>query len=502
MGYMLKKLRFIEPGNHSPYRKSIANLYIYNKYIRNPSTGLITLATIAKGIVDDTLMYSESISEIDFDDVCGADIVFISINTFNAVRGYKLAEQIRSSSAAVIAFGGMHASLHYTEAVEYGDYVLTGDGDESIVDFICAIDSGAPVDFPGVIYKRDSGIVNTGERPQPEDIHTIPNRNLVYNYAKMAKRYDTLWPQVHASRGCPHNCSYCAVIQHFGRRIRKRTSENIVADIKEAIAFHKRKVIPRLSNCVWITDDNFAEDREWAISVLEEIIKSDIKYHFSVQARYEIGFDDEILALMKRAGFVEVALGIEFLDDDSFKEFNKKSNYKDIVQSIKNIRSHGLGVRGLFIVGAENDTKGVGETIANYVIENNIHGCLIQSMFFTPGTRFYRENEHLLIHKNWEKYDGNVVHYPKNIKPHELQKEIILASSKIYSVKRLIHAIFHSEKFFKILFIGEFFWHRSIRANLKKELPYLESLSAVRPQPTELDHSFAAHGGAGRPGHG
>jgi len=307
-----------------------------------------------------------------------------------------------------------------------------------------------------VIYKRDSGIVNTGERPQPEDIHTIPNRNLVYNYAKMAKRYDTLWPQVHASRGCPHNCSYCAVIQHFGRRIRKRTPENIVADIKEAIASHKRKVIPRLSNCVWITDDNFAE----------------------------------------------VALGIEFLDDDSFKEFNKKSNYKDIVQSIKNIRSHGLGVRGLFIVGAENDTKGVGETIANYVIENNIHGCLIQSMFFTPGTRFYRENEHLLIHKNWEKYDGNVVHYPKNIKPHELQKEIILASSKIYSVKRLIHAIFHSEKFFKILFIGEFFWHRSIRANLKKELPYLESLSAVRPQPTELDHSFAAHGGAGRPGHG
>jgi len=456
MGYMLKKLRFIEPGNHSPYRKSIANLYIYNKYIRNPSTGLITLATIAKGIVDDTLMYSESISEIDFDDVCGADIVFISINTFNAVRGYKLAEQIRSSSAAVIAFGGMHASLHYTEAVEYGDYVLTGDGDESIVDFICAIDSGAPVDFPSVIYKRDSGIVNTGERPQPEDIHTIPNRNLVYNYAKMAKRYDTLWPQVHASRGCPHNCSYCAVIQHFGRRIRKRTPENIVADIKEAIASHKRKVIPRLSNCVWITDDNFAE----------------------------------------------VALGIEFLDDDSFKEFNKKSNYKDIVQSIKNIRSHGLGVRGLFIVGAENDTKGVGETIANYVIENNIHGCLIQSMFFTPGTRFYRENEHLLIHKNWEKYDGNVVHYPKNIKPHELQKEIILASSKIYSVKRLIHAIFHSEKIFKILFIGEFFWHRSIRANLKKELPYLESLSAVRPQPTELDHSFAAHGGAGRPGHG
>lgn len=46
----------------------------------------------------------------------------------------------------------------------------------------------------------------------------IPDRNLVYNYSKLAKRYNTLWPQVHGSRGCPHNCDYCAVIQHFGRK--------------------------------------------------------------------------------------------------------------------------------------------------------------------------------------------------------------------------------------------------------------------------------------------
>jgi hypothetical protein len=61
---MLNKIRFIEPGNSSPYRKSLMNILTYNKYIRNPSTGLITLATIVKKIVDDTLMYSESISQI------------------------------------------------------------------------------------------------------------------------------------------------------------------------------------------------------------------------------------------------------------------------------------------------------------------------------------------------------------------------------------------------------------------------------------------------------
>ena len=474
----MNKIRFIEPGNYSPYRKSILNALTYNKYIRNPSTGLIILATIVKKRIDNTLMYSESISEILWEDIYDADIVFIGINTFNAVRGYAIAEQIKQNSPALLVFGGMHASLNYMETIEYADYVLTGDGDESILDFIEYAEQKTKnnyfkIEFPGVIYKQNWQIINSGKREQPENIDTVPDRNLVYQYSSMAKRYDTLWAQVHASRGCPHNCDYCTVIRHFGQKIRKRTPENIVQDIKEAIAFHKRRGIPRLNTFVWITDDNFAHDRDWAISVLRCIIENGIKYHFSVQARFEIGFDDELLALMRKAGFIDLALGIEFLDDNSFREFNKKSNYSDILRAIKNIQKHDIGVRGLFIVGAESDKKGIGSTIAEYVIQNKIKGALIQSLFFTPGTPFFEKNKHLLIHQNWEKYNGNVVHYPKKIKPYELQEEIIIASEKIYSAKRLMYAFLHFKWINKVLFIGEYFWQKSMRNDLRKEIEYL-----------------------------
>ena len=478
MRCVLNKIRFIEPGNYSPYRKSILNALTYNKYIRNPSTGLIILATIVKKRIDNTLMYSESISEILWEDIYDADIVFIGINTFNAVRGYAIAEQIKQNSPALLVFGGMHASLNYMETIEYADYVLTGDGDESILDFIEYAEQKTKnnyfkIEFPGVIYKQNWQIINSGKREQPENIDTVPDRNLVYQYSSMAKRYDTLWAQVHASRGCPHNCDYCTVIRHFGQKIRKRTPENIVQDIKEAIAFHKRRGIPRLNTFVWITDDNFAHDRDWAISVLRCIIENGIKYHFSVQARFEIGFDDELLALMRKAGFIDLALGIEFLDDNSFREFNKKSNYSDILRAIKNIQKHDIGVRGLFIVGAESDKKGIGSTIAEYVIQNKIKGALIQSLFFTPGTPFFEKNKHLLIHQNWEKYNGNVVHYPKKIKPYELQEEIIIASEKIYSAKRLMYAFLHFKWINKVLFIGEYFWQKSMRNDLRKEIEYL-----------------------------
>lgn len=62
---MLKiKIRFIEPGNQ-PYRKSLLNYFVYDKYIRTPSHGLMTLAAIVKRVAEDVLNYVEAASHCD-----------------------------------------------------------------------------------------------------------------------------------------------------------------------------------------------------------------------------------------------------------------------------------------------------------------------------------------------------------------------------------------------------------------------------------------------------
>ena len=80
---------------------------------------------------------------------------------------------------------------------------------------------------------------------------------------------------------------------------------------------------------------------------------------------------------------------------------------------------------GLFIVGADNHVKGVGERLADFVISHDICGVLIQSMYFVPGTPVYKTHKNKLIHTDWSKYNGNVVHYPEKIAPDDLQREII-----------------------------------------------------------------------------
>lgn len=84
---------------------------------------------------------------------------------------------------------------------------------------------------------------------------------------------------------------------------------------------------------------------------------------------------------------------------------------------------HGISVRGLFILGSDNQKR--------------------------------------------------VVHWPKNMSPYDLQLEHIEASRRIYSVKRLIRALLVENWVHKVLFMGEFLWHWSIRHDLKRELKYL-----------------------------
>lgn len=467
----IRKVRFIEPGA-PPYRRTPLNLFVYDRYIRNPSIGLMTLATIVHRRIADTLMYSESISKVRWDDCFDADVVFIGMFTFAAPRGYEIADEIRRQSGAVVVIGGLHATMCPEEAAAHADYVLLGEGDETILRLLDALQADEEPAFAGVAHMDTDGTLHsTGMPAPPHDIDTIPDRYLVWNYRKMAG-HNTLWGQVHASRGCPHNCDYCSLVRLYGHRVRTRSPQNVVEGIRRCIAFHDEGR-HRISTVLWLTDDNFFADRPWALAVLDAIIESGIDYRFTIQARYEVGFDDEMLERLARAGFVELALGIEFIDDDAFREFHKRSTKSGIERAIANIRAHGLRVRGLFIFGAQSNRPGVGKAVARFAMDNGIQGILLQSMYFIPGTPAFEQYKDELLHTDWEKCVGNVVHRPRNISARQLQREIIECSKTYYSWRRLLSALVHERGIDRVLFLGEFFWQMSERARMRCELPAL-----------------------------
>ena len=70
--------------------------------------------------------FDERIERINFK--TKTDLVIISINTFTAYRGYKIAEEFREKGIKV-AIGGLHATLCPEEAADYADCVLVGEAE-------------------------------------------------------------------------------------------------------------------------------------------------------------------------------------------------------------------------------------------------------------------------------------------------------------------------------------------------------------------------------------
>lgn len=447
-----------------------------------PISGPIVLATILHRWVPDCLVYSELVTQVRWADVYDSNIVFISVNTHNATRAYRLAERIRRNSTCMIVMGGMHASLNYEEAVLYCDYVLVGEADESIVELVRAYpDRERIADIRGLARRVDGEPLVTGARPPPVDIDVIPNRHLVYGYARHAKLNPMFLPLVHGSRGCVYDCAFCGIVRHFGRRVRHRSPRNVVDDIEQAIAFHQHPITRAMQvRVLWITDDNFAHDRAWAVEVLEEIIRRGIDYAFVIQARVEIGADRALLRLMKRAGFVELFIGFESIEQANLDDFGKRSSLDKIRECITAVHGEGLGIHALFVVGGDSDRLGVGRKIARFVADNRINGALVQSLYPIPRTALYERlaSEKRLLPVGWHHYVGDVVHRPKHLEPSELQREIMIASRSIYSGSRLAHALMRYPPPMKWFFVGEFIWQLEERRQMRKHIATLRRLEA------------------------
>jgi len=115
---MIKRITLVEPKND--------HLHIFSKF-ELPRLGTILLATIMrdKGYAAESLFMSGK-------DILArrteTDLVGISTITATATSAYAIADEFRSRGIPVV-FGGPHVSFLPEEALEHGDFCITGEGE-------------------------------------------------------------------------------------------------------------------------------------------------------------------------------------------------------------------------------------------------------------------------------------------------------------------------------------------------------------------------------------
>lgn len=140
----------------------------------------------------------------------------IMLYSFASMQAEQVFREVKSAGTrSIFIAGGPHATGRPEETLKYFDYVVMGEGEETLPELIKAIDEGAdPSAVKGIAYKKDGRVVFTGKRADVDLDRYAPFK-------------PPLFGPIEISRGCPWHCAYCQTPRIFGHCMRHRSVEAI-----------------------------------------------------------------------------------------------------------------------------------------------------------------------------------------------------------------------------------------------------------------------------------
>ena len=230
-----------------------------------------------------------------------------------------------------------------------------------------------------------------------------------------------------SERGCPYSCfNYCTYPLAQGRVPRARSTEGIVKELK----FWNEKF--GVKEFVF-RDPVFSINRERTIDLANMIINENLGLKFTIETHLN-NLDYELLQLLKRAGVFIIRVGVESVNDDVIKNAKrfslKKSNEKE---KIEMIRSFGIKVIGMYILGFETDTKESCLRTIKYAKELNTYIAVFSVFTPYPGTPIFIKFKEKITTKKYEDFNQwKLIFRHDNITPKEIRGLLDYAFTSYY----------------------------------------------------------------------
>ncbi|HDZ00221.1 MAG TPA: radical SAM protein [Nitrospirae bacterium] len=326
------------------------------------------------------------------------DIVAItSMFTAFYLDTHNLAEIVKKINPEIkVILGGAHVSISPELSLKDPniDIVVKGEGEITLWEIVKALKDGRDYsNIPGSAARIDSRIKNNPARPSIKDLDILPFP--AYHLLPMEKYFETAKGSPYlmdfrmcgiiSSRGCPGDCSYCSIHAVWGNRWNRRTAENVVDEMEFLMKTYNIKEFSFL-------DDSVACSKERMGKICDEIIRRDLKIHWSTpNGVSHWTLDEALLDRMKASGCYRLTFGIESGNLKTREFIGWKKNFK--LEQGKRIIDYankiGLWTISTFIIGFPyEDEKSINDTIDFAVNSNTDFAAFFLLMPF-PGTKAY-----------------------------------------------------------------------------------------------------------------
>ena len=379
-----------------------------------PPLGLLTVAAMLPESFEKKLI-DINVTSLRDRDIKWADYVFISAMAIQMDSAREVVKRCNELKVKVVAGGPLFTT--FPDKIPNIDHLVLNEAEITLGVFLKDLADGCAKG----IYKTD----------QKADMKSSPA--LLWDLINM-KKYALMGIQY--SRGCPFDCDFCDVTNLLGRKVRTKTASQIIDEL-EGLYIRKWR------GDVFFVDDNFVGKRqqikkELLPAIIEWMEKRNHPFSFNTQASIDLVDDEELMALMAKAGFDSVFIGIESPNDSSLAECNKVQNVgRDIVGAVKKIQQFGMQVQGGFIVGFDNDQPSVFDKLINLIQDSGIVTAMVGLLNAPPGTKLYsrmKSENRLSEQATGDNMDCTMNFVPK-MDVHELMSGYQKVLNTIYSQK-------------------------------------------------------------------
>lgn len=289
-----------------------------------------------------------------------------------------------------ILLGGTHATVMYKEIWEMKlfDAVCVGEGEEMILKMLKDV--------------RDKKLKSIYMSSFIKDLDSLPfpDRDLIpgKHGGGIFINGGTENENIITSRGCPFDCAFCASESIWHRKVRFRSTENIIAEMKQIIDKYGCKTFR-------VADDNVTSHKTRCLDLCRELEKLDIKWRCSIRAE---SIDREVAEALVRAGCQEISPGIESGDQRVLDFLRKRTTLGKMLVGCENAVKAGLRVRALMMIGTPGEREDTPEKNKAYLQILPYHMVTLSTFVPLPGNAIWKNPAKFkcsIINKNFAHYN-------------------------------------------------------------------------------------------------
>jgi anaerobic magnesium-protoporphyrin IX monomethyl ester cyclase len=382
------RILFVRPSdlpNEDLFKKDVAGLY--------PPLGLLYLAAVVEELGVVVELCDELVGD-DYrpmiDSLQPGDLVGVTVTSPLVKRTAEILQYARRRGCQTV-IGGPHVSALPAESLgdTGADAAVIGEGEHTLAEFV---QTGSWESVAGAVWLDEGEARFNPARPTLEDLDTLPfpARHLLrWEHYRGTCEFGFVvdprepWTTLVGSRGCAFDCKFCGSSAVFGRRVRTRSVENILAEITEV---SRRWGVKNFT----FSDDNFVFSESRTQEFCTALRDRGLRIRWSCLTR--VNLSTETLQMMKDAGCVLIGFGVESGSPEVLRRINKRIDLHDVESIFARAREVGIQTKSFFMIGLPGEGRREFELSVRLAIRIRPSYLWLSILVPLPGTEVYAES--------------------------------------------------------------------------------------------------------------